>query len=144
MDRITVTGTVMGVSPRQVAQAFLDAELHAAMTGAPATADGAAFTAWGGYIWGETLEAGPPIVQSWSTADFPEGAPASRLEIHLREVPGGTEVRFEHSGIPAGQGVNYQQGWVDHYLEPMRAWASQRSGTQGWVAGRAPDARELP
>lgn len=125
MDRITVTGVVPGVTPEALAAAFLDPEQHGLMTGAPATRDGAAFTAWGGYIWGQTLSEGPPIVQAWSTADFPDDAPPSRVEVHLRAVPGGTEVRFEHSEIPEGQGVNYQTGWVEFYLEPMTAWFAE-------------------
>lgn len=122
MDRITVSGVIPGVSPGQLREAFLDAEQHAAMTGAPATVDGANFTAWEGYIWGETLETGDPIVQTWRTSHFPDDAPDSRLEIHLTAVAGGTEVRFEHSGIPAGQGVNYEGGWVDFYITPMQRY----------------------
>jgi activator of HSP90 ATPase len=75
MDAITVTGVVPGVSPDDLRAAFLDADRHAAMTGAPATVDGARFTAWDGYIEGETLDAGDPIVQAWRTADFPDDAP---------------------------------------------------------------------
>ena len=122
MDRISVVGIVPGVEPQTLAAAFLDARQHAAMTGAGATVDGDAFTAWDGYITGRTLSVGPPIVQAWRTADFPDEAPDSRLEIHLRAVAGGTEVRFEHGDIPPGQGPSYQQGWQDYYLEPMRAW----------------------
>jgi activator of HSP90 ATPase len=121
MDAITVTGVVPGVSPDDLHAAFLDADTHAAMTGAGATVDGARFTAWDGYIEGETIDAGRPIVQRWRTSHFPDDAPDSRLEIHLRAVEGDTEVRFEHSEIPAGQGVNYEGGWVDFYLAPMRA-----------------------
>lgn len=120
MDAITVTGVVPGVSPDALHAAFLDAAAHAAMTGAGATVDGARFTAWDGYIQGETIDPGRPLVQRWRTHDFPEGAPDSHLEIHLRSVDGGTEVRFEHTGIPTGQGVNYRGGWVDFYLDPMR------------------------
>lgn len=121
MDAITVTGVVLGATPAQARAAYLDPALHAAMTGAPATVEGDRFTAWGGYIEGTTVEAGSPIVQRWRTAEFPAGAPDSVLEVHLRAVPGGTEVRFEHRDIPHGQGVKYERGWVEHYLEPLRA-----------------------
>lgn len=129
MDRITVAGVVPGATPEGLARAFLDAEQHALMTGAGATVEGDRFTAWDGYIEGRTLAEGPPIVQEWSTADFPEGAPPSRLEIHLRAVEGGTEVRFEHSEIPEGQGSAYQGGWEDFYLAPMRAWFADNPQT---------------
>ncbi len=128
MDRITVTGTIEGATPSQLAAAWLDATGHAAMTGAAATSDGARFTAWDGYISGETLSAGPPIVQRWRSLDFPADAPDSRVEIHLSAVPGGCELRIEHSEIPDGQGVNYQTGWVDFYLQPIQAWARRPRG----------------
>jgi len=123
-DSITVTGIVPAL-PADVYAAFLDADQHGAMTGGAATAaaDGS-FTAWDGFITGRTLqtEQGHRIVQAWRTSQFPADAPDSRLEIVLEAADGGTRVTLHHTGIPAGQGTDYQQGWVDHYLDPMTAW----------------------
>jgi len=127
-DSITVTG-VVPAHPAEVYAAFLDAEQHGAMTGGAMTsAEDGSFSAWNGYITGRTLqtEEGKRIVQAWRTAEFPADAPDSRLEIVLEPADGGTRVTFQHSEIPAGQGVNYQQGWVDHYLDPMRDWFTAR------------------
>ena len=121
-------------TPAQIWEAWLDGERHAAMTGAPATSEGAEpgdrFTAWGGYISGQTVALEPPSVirQSWRTLDFPAEAPDSRVEVHLEAVQEGTRVTFVHGGIPSGQGVNYEQGWVTHYLEPMTAFWSSEAG----------------
>ncbi len=96
------------------------------MTGGAATSEpevGGACTAWDGYIEGRYLELESPrrIVQTWRTSEFPSDAPDSRLEVRLEAVEGGTRITFVHAGIPEGQGSSYEQGWVDHYLEPMAA-----------------------
>jgi uncharacterized protein YndB with AHSA1/START domain len=122
-DSISVSG-VIPATPEQIFTAWLDGALHAAMTGAPASVDGAVFTAWGGYISGRTVALEPHalIEQTWRTLDFPQEAAESRLRVLLAAVDGGTRITFDHSEIPAGQGVNYEQGWHTHYLEPMRAY----------------------
>ena len=119
-----VSGEV-AASPLRVFEAFLDAEIHGAMTGGAATvAEDGSFTAWGGYISGRTIEAvpGEKLVQAWRTSQFPESDPDSVLEIHFEAVAGGTLVTFRHRDLPDGQGPDYAQGWVDHYLEPMDAY----------------------
>lgn len=125
-DAITQSG-VVPATPEQIFDAWIDGPGHAAMTGAGADSDprvGGRFTAWDGYIEGthRALERPRRIVQAWRTSEFPVDAPDSELVVELRPVPGGTEVRFVHSGIPDGQGASYERGWVDHYLDPMRAW----------------------
>lgn len=124
-DSIEVEGTI-GASPEAIYDAWIDGSGHAAMTGAEAESDsvvGGAFTAWDGYITGthEALERPHRIVQRWRTSEFPDDAPDSRLEVLLEATDGGTRVRILHTEIPEGQGPSYDQGWVDHYLEPMRS-----------------------
>jgi uncharacterized protein YndB with AHSA1/START domain len=133
-DTIRVAGLV-AATPQQIFDAFLDGPAHAAMTSAPATCEGtgvgARTTAWGGYIDARTIALEPPgrIVQAWRTQSFPEDAPDSWLEILLDAVPGGCRVTFVHSEIPAGQGQEYEGGWVTHYLEPMAAhWGLPAGG----------------
>jgi len=129
-DEIRVDGLLPAL-PAQVYEAWLDAANHGAMTGSEATSDprpGGRFTAWDGYIEGTHEELYPPhrIVQRWRTSEFPADAPDSRLEVHLAPHPEGTAVTFVHTGIPAGQGAAYEQGWVDHYLTPMRQYFVER------------------
>lgn len=121
-DSIEVTG-VIPAAPEALYEAWLDPEQHAAMTGAPASADGERFTAWGGYISARTVLAQAParIEQRWRTGAFPDEAPDSLLCVRFDPDPGGTRMSFVHSEIPAGQGADYAEGWVTHYIEPMQA-----------------------
>jgi uncharacterized protein YndB with AHSA1/START domain len=107
-----------------VYEAWLDADVHAEMTGGGATCDpvvGGRFMAWDGYIKGSTLELVPDlrIVQAWRTDEFPDASPDSRLEIALEPSNGGCLVTITHSGLPNGQGDAYKTGWVESYFEPM-------------------------
>lgn len=122
---------VLPVSADRVYAAWLDSREHARMTGSPAVVDpalGGDYSAWDGYISGKNLELEPArrIVQSWRSTDFPLGHADSRLEVHLLEAPGGCEIALIHSGIPEGQAAQYEQGWHDHYLEPMRKYFAKK------------------
>lgn len=116
---------VIKAPARRIYEAWLDPEEHALMTGAATSAgERGAYTAWDGYIEGRTTSAEPytRIVQKWRTTEFPEGAPDSTLTIELTEVAGGTEVKLVHTGIPDGQGGDYDTGWKDYYFDPMEKY----------------------
>jgi len=134
---------ILPAQPEQVYRAWLDSAAHAAFTGSDAEVDarvGGRFTAWDGYIEGRTLELEPPpgilttvstrlrILQAWRTTEFPEGSPDSRLEVLLEKARGGTRITLRHSGIPAGQGAEYEKGWAEHYFNPMRRYFSGKKG----------------
>jgi uncharacterized protein YndB with AHSA1/START domain len=119
--------TFLPAGPQRVFQAWLDSQAHSNFTGSLAQIDpgiGGRFTAWDGYIQGTTLEVEPfhRILQSWRTTDFPPGSPDSRLEVLLEPADQGTELTLVHTGIPAGQGEGYRQGWEDYYFETMRVF----------------------
>jgi activator of HSP90 ATPase len=118
---------VLPASSDRIYAAWLDSTEHSRMTGGKAVVDpsvGGEHSAWDGYIEGKTLELEPGrrIVQSWRSSDFPLGAGDSRLEVHLLDVADGCEVTIIHTEIPEGQGAQYESGWRDHYLEPMRKY----------------------
>ncbi len=124
MDRLEVSA-VVPAPPGDVYRTWLDPESHAAMTGAAAggsAALGGTFTAWDGYITARSLELVPGrrIVQAWRTADFGATDADSRLEVVFEAEGNGTRVTVTHTEIPAGQGVNYEQGWKDFYFTPMQ------------------------
>jgi len=100
-DRFEIS-TTLAAMPNQVYRAWLDSE-EPPFIGAQASIDarvGGAFTAWGDYIKGMTLE----------------------LEVLLEPVKGGTRLTLIHSEIPDGMGEEYHQGWIDNYFEPMKRY----------------------
>ncbi len=128
-ESFEISDFIPAQSAEQVYTAWLDSQSHRAMTGSPAEIDpavGGKFSAWNGYIQGQTLETEPfrRILQAWRTTEFPEHSPDSRLEILIKEVDRGVQVTLIHTGLPDGQGEDYLQGWVEYYFEPMRAYFS--------------------
>lgn len=108
-------------------KAWLSTQGHSLMTGSPAKVDGranGAFTAWDGYIWGRflELEENKRIAQTWRTAEFPDDADDSHVEILLEETGGKTTLTLIHTNIPEGQADSYRQGWDDFYFKPMREY----------------------
>ena len=118
---------VVPAEPMEVYGAYMDARRHEAFTGCPATSTprvGGRMTAWDGYITARNLELekGRRIVQEWSTTDWPDDCPPSRLEITLEARKHGTEISLAHTGVPVEQAEDYAQGWHDFYWEPMRKY----------------------
>lgn len=129
MESFTVT-TTFPISAQQLYDAWLDAAEHSAFTGADAAAtaeEGAEFMAWDGYIWGKNveLEQGERIVQTWRTTEFDETDEDSTLELLFEDTDDGSRLTLNHSNIPEGQGQQYEQGWEEHYFQPMREYFSQ-------------------
>ena len=126
----TVSDTIPA-KPKDVYDAWLDSRAHTAMTGGKATAstrEGAAFTAWDGYISGRNikLEPGRRIVQSWRTTQFTDADPDSQIEVLLEPAGKGTKLTLRHSNVPDRHNGYRDGGWQDHYFEPMKAYFSQR------------------
>jgi activator of HSP90 ATPase len=114
-------------SVEEIFNAWLTSDGHSVMTGSAAQVDGkvgGVFTAWDGYIFGETLEIESPhrLVQAWRTSEFPEGAPDSRVEILFEDVKDGTKLTLVHSAMPEDQVESYRQGWEDFYFKPMKEY----------------------
>jgi activator of HSP90 ATPase len=121
--------TVLPVSSEQLFHAWLDTEAHSQFTGSEARilpVVGGRFSAWDGYICGETIEIDPPhrILQSWRTTEFSDDSPDSLLEVLFEVLDDGTRLILNHTGIPAGQAESYRQGWEDYYFLPMKEYFS--------------------
>lgn len=122
---------VFPVAPQKLFDAWLDSQAHSAFTGAAAEIEPeveGSFTAWDGYIEGETLELEPPrrLLQSWRTSEFPAEAEDSLLEVLFEAVEGGTKMTLVHTNIPEGQGEQYKTGWQEHYFTPMLEYFSTK------------------
>ncbi|WXG44402.1 MAG: SRPBCC domain-containing protein [Promethearchaeati archaeon SRVP18_Atabeyarchaeia-1] len=118
---------IIPAEPEEIYDAYVDPKKHSAFTGSKATGSGKVggeFTAWDGYIFGKNLvlETGKRIVQEWMTTEWPEGYPASKLELTLKKVKGGTQLSMVHSNVPAEQADDYKQGWTDFYWKPLREY----------------------
>lgn len=125
MESIHLTET-FNTSAQTIFEAWLDSVQHSKMTGGEAKCSdrvGEEFTAWDGYITGENLEIVPneKIVQTWRTSEFSPEDQDSILTIELKEVGNTTELTLTHTNIPKGQ-TQYHQGWINHYLNPMKAY----------------------
>ncbi len=118
---------VLPVTPERLYKAWLDSKEHSAFTGSKAkiaATVGGKYSAWDGYITGETLELDPPrrIVQSWRTTEFPKDSPDSRLEVLFEAEGEGTRLHLIHTGIPDGQAKKYEGGWPEAYFDPMKEY----------------------
>jgi len=117
--------------PEVIYQAWLDSEEHSLMTGGKAKispdVDGT-FEAWDGYIQGKNIKLEYPgrILQAWRTTEFDAADLDSRLEILLKPANEGTMITIRHSGLP-DHGMQYQQGWIDAYLDPMKTYFGEIS-----------------
>jgi activator of HSP90 ATPase len=128
MDNLTLTFE-LPVDSATIYRDWLSTKAHTLFTGAAAKIEpfvGGKHSAWDGYIFGETLELekDKKIVQTWTTTNFPEGHPASRLELQLEDLNGGCKLTLIHTEIPAGQGKDYEKGWHEHYFTPMMDYYS--------------------
>jgi uncharacterized protein YndB with AHSA1/START domain len=117
-------------SPIAVYEAFVEPKKHAAFTGQGATGTpriGGKFTAGDGYITAKflELEKGKRILQEWTTTEWPEGYPPSRLELRLKAKGNKTELIMTHSKVPAEQVEYYAGGWNEWYWEPLKKYFSK-------------------
>ncbi|MBV6645833.1 MAG: SRPBCC domain-containing protein [Cyclobacteriaceae bacterium] len=118
--------TTIKTSAERLYNAWLDSDEHADMTGGDALItdeEDDKFTAWDGYIWGTTVElkANEYIRQRWRTADFRDLQEDSMVEIFFEEKGEETVVRIKHSNL-MDDDDQYEQGWVDNYFIPMKAY----------------------
>ena len=114
-------------SPKEVYDAYTDPQKHSEFTDSKATGKpvvGGKFTAWDGYISGTFLEfeEGKRVVQEWTSTDFSEDYPPSKLELTFRAVSKGTEITMVHSNVPKDQEAETAEGWTEFYWDPMKEY----------------------
>ena len=117
-------------TPEDIYHSWLNSKEHELMTGSPAEISDQVegeFSAWDGYITGKNLELNPPlrIFQSWRTTEFETSDPDSLLEITFVAEGPATRVTIRHSELP-DHGMQYQQGWIDAYFNPMKEYFMQK------------------
>ena len=122
---------LIDASPEIIYKAWLNSEEHSAMTGGDANVSdkvGEGFEAWDGYISGVNLELkeNQRILQHWRTSEFEDSDEDSLLEILLEAKNGGTFITLKHSNLPP-HGMQYKEGWVDNYFNPMNEYLGNKS-----------------
>ena len=127
METIIQKVIIPKVSPKQIYEAYIDPKKHSTFTGSKATGKpvvGGKFTAWDKYIFGKYIELDGEkrVVQDWTTTDWQEGYPASKLELTFSKVPQGTEIIMMHSNVPKSQADEIKQGWKEFYWDPLRRY----------------------
>jgi len=82
------------------------------------------FSIYGGGLSGKNLELvkDKKIVQAWR-ADMHEWPKNyfSKATFVLRKIKGGTRLTFTQTGVPVASFKGINQGWHDHYWEPMKS-----------------------
>lgn len=116
--------TNLPATPQEVYDAWMSSEGHTAMTGGIAEVGvevGTRFSAWDGYIWGQTLELvpGERIRQTWRTSHFGSDDADSEIEVTLVADSETTLLTLKHSKVPDGQTAYEESGWRTYYFEPM-------------------------
>ena len=129
-------------APEEIYDALLDPRKHSEFTGSPATTsakESSKFTAWEGYIVGKNLQLvrGKKVVQEWKTTEWPDGYPASRLELTLTAKKGGTELKMVHSKVPEEQVASYAGGWKSAYWDPLKAYLAKHKSRAPAKKGQA-------
>jgi activator of HSP90 ATPase len=115
--------TSFAAPPSRIFRVLTDSKQFAEATGAPATGDsieGAAFSAFGGYVTGRHLElvADKRIVQAWRAKSWPDGV-YSIVRFELEPEGKGTKLVFAHEAFPEDQIEHLAGGWRTMYWEKI-------------------------
>ena len=116
---------LINATPKEVYNALMNGKKHSQFTGEPAkirAKTSAAFSCYGGYITGLTLELEPAkcIVQAWRSKGWPKGF-YSIVTFALSKKSGGrTRLHFTQVGVPADDYADKNKGWWTHYWEPLK------------------------
>jgi uncharacterized protein YndB with AHSA1/START domain len=123
MTKTIVITRTYRTSPGRLYDLYMDADLHATVTGGAARIEakpGSAMSAWDDYIRGKILfaEEGKLVVQTWRTSEWPEGAEDSILVLRFENAGNGkATVTLTNEGVPAESEKEYEKGWKEFYLD---------------------------
>jgi uncharacterized protein YndB with AHSA1/START domain len=113
----------IGVPPDTVWRALTEPSVIDVWGGGPAEMSaepGAPFSLWGGEIHGTVMEAEPPVrlVEEWWGG--PDWAEPSVVTFLLEAEGDGTLVTLLHTGVPDGVAGDFDAGWDDYYMIPLK------------------------
>ena len=131
MKTKTIEHTVLiHATSKKVYDALLNTNQHSKFTGASAKIGpkpGSAFTCYGDYITGFTLELRPAkrIVQAWRSKGWPDGHFSIVTFSFSRGTGATTELHFTQIGVPADDYAAKNKGWRTHYWEPLKKFLEE-------------------
>ena len=110
---------------------YMDADTHAAFTGAPARISeesGSTFEAFGGLLKGTTLQVVKPmlIVQSWRSVNFADDDPDSTLIISFSPEDDDGRIDLVHLDVPESDFQGVSGGWESRYFAPWLSYLQSR------------------
>lgn len=132
MVRSTIYKTVvLPAGPAELYRMYMDENVHAAFTGAPAKISdesGSAFEAFGGLLTGTMLQAIKPrlIIQSWRSVNFADDDPDSTLIIMFTAEDEDGRIDLVHLDVPENDYQGVSGGWESRYFEPWLSYLQSR------------------
>ena len=101
----------------------MNSSMKARLGSAPTAIDprpGGAFTLFGGYITGFSVELVPNarLVQAWRAGSWDPGN-FSIAHFVLEPSGASTRIIFDHTGFPAAEAQHLASGWHTNYWQPM-------------------------
>jgi activator of HSP90 ATPase len=130
MRSIIQQSIVLPASAPSLYAMYLDADRHAAITGAPVTIDalsGTPFRAFDGNLSGTMLTTVEPvlIVQSWRSTHFNEDDPDSTLILTFTPLNEEGRIDLIHLDVPTQDYQGVIDGWEAFYWTPWRRYLAR-------------------
>jgi activator of HSP90 ATPase len=124
--------TFKKTKPEKVYELYANAKKHSSIAGAPVTVSskaGAPFSAWDGYIKGNTIHAikDKLFVQTWRGSDWTPDAPDSYFSILLEPKGKDVVMLAIHANVPDEHAEHLAKGWHDHY---WNLWKQHLAGKE--------------
>jgi activator of HSP90 ATPase len=127
MPKNVILAASLPATPDKLFDMYLDAESHAAITGASVIIEphaGAPFRAFNGMLSGIILHVEPKrlIVQTWRSANWPATAIDSVLTLSFWPQEEGARIELVHVNVSEDDFAGVSQGWAKYYWDPWRAY----------------------
>jgi activator of HSP90 ATPase len=109
----------------------MDSKLHSKVINGPVKIkkkEGSAFSAYGDYINGKTLQLIPDklIVQSWWASDWDTNETISTFILLFEQRGKDAVVCMTHANVPDVQYQSLKNGWNLYYWKPLKAYLKEK------------------
>ncbi len=132
MARNVILAAFLPAEPDRLFDMYLDAETHAAFTGAPANIEprsGGSFRAFDGLLSGTILHVEPKrlIVQTWRATDWAAETIDTVLVLTFWPEADGARIELVHVNVPEFDFSGVSHGWEKYYWKPWREYLESDS-----------------